>query len=79
MDQSGFAPQPYKVRSGVKGLKLLCSEDEQSRTCWIAAFRLFKVSPSWRALGGSGGYQSDAGGVLRDVRGVLVGCWEGSG
>uniref|UniRef100_A0A803XKN9 Growth factor receptor bound protein 7 n=1 Tax=Meleagris gallopavo TaxID=9103 RepID=A0A803XKN9_MELGA len=38
----GFCIKPYKVRSGVKGLKLLCSEDEQSRTCWIAAFRLFK-------------------------------------
>uniref|UniRef100_A0A8C5X911 Growth factor receptor bound protein 7 n=1 Tax=Malurus cyaneus samueli TaxID=2593467 RepID=A0A8C5X911_9PASS len=24
------------------GLKLLCSEDEQSRSCWMAAFRLFK-------------------------------------
>ncbi|XP_021233834.1 growth factor receptor-bound protein 7 isoform X7 [Numida meleagris] len=38
----GFCIKPYKVRSGVKGLKLLCSEDEQSRTCWMAAFRLFK-------------------------------------
>ncbi|KAM9657630.1 growth factor receptor-bound protein 7 [Morphnus guianensis] len=41
-DGSGLSPQPYKVRSGVKGLKLLCSEDEQSRSCWMAAFRLFK-------------------------------------
>uniref|UniRef100_A0A663E2Y0 Growth factor receptor bound protein 7 n=1 Tax=Aquila chrysaetos chrysaetos TaxID=223781 RepID=A0A663E2Y0_AQUCH len=41
----GFCIKPYKVRSGVKGLKLLCSEDEQSRSCWMAAFRLFKVSP----------------------------------
>ncbi|NWQ85928.1 GRB7 protein, partial [Burhinus bistriatus] len=39
----GFCIKPYKVRSGVKGLKLLCSEDEQSRSCWMAAFRLFKV------------------------------------
>ncbi|XP_010130045.1 PREDICTED: growth factor receptor-bound protein 7-like, partial [Buceros rhinoceros silvestris] len=38
----GFCTKPYKVRSGVKGLKLLCSEDEQSRSCWMAAFRLFK-------------------------------------
>ncbi|KAM6042646.1 growth factor receptor-bound protein 7 isoform 4-T4 [Theristicus caerulescens] len=37
-----FCIKPYKVRSGVKGLKLLCSEDEQSRSCWMAAFRLFK-------------------------------------
>ncbi|OWK54838.1 Growth factor receptor-bound protein 7 [Lonchura striata] len=27
----------------IKGLKLLCSEDEQSRSCWVAAFRLFKL------------------------------------
>ncbi|XP_074972660.1 growth factor receptor-bound protein 7 isoform X4 [Phalacrocorax aristotelis] len=38
----GFCIKPYKVRSGTKGLKLLCSEDEQSRSCWMAAFRLFK-------------------------------------
>ncbi|NWS63852.1 GRB7 protein, partial [Chunga burmeisteri] len=38
----GFCIKPYKVRSGAKGLKLLCSEDEQSRSCWMAAFRLFK-------------------------------------
>ncbi|NXX14315.1 GRB7 protein, partial [Podargus strigoides] len=38
----GFCIKPYKVRSSVKGLKLLCSEDEQSRSCWMAAFRLFK-------------------------------------
>lgn len=30
----------------MKGLKLLCSEDEQSRSCWMAAFRLFKVGPA---------------------------------
>lgn len=42
----------------MKGLKLLCSEDEQSRSCWMAAFRLFKVSPDrvlpalcWGTLG----------------------------
>ncbi|KAJ6660637.1 hypothetical protein lerEdw1_017634 [Lerista edwardsae] len=38
----GFCIKPYKLRSGSKGLKLFCSEDEQSRTCWMAAFRLFK-------------------------------------
>ncbi|NXH03617.1 GRB7 protein, partial [Loxia leucoptera] len=38
----GFCIKPHKVRSGVKGLRLLCSEDEQSRSCWMAAFRLFK-------------------------------------
>ncbi|XP_064030716.1 growth factor receptor-bound protein 7 isoform X6 [Pogoniulus pusillus] len=46
----GFCIKPYKVRSGVKGLKLLCSEDEQSRSCWMAAFRLFKRSVSDNAL-----------------------------
>ncbi|XP_066484518.1 growth factor receptor-bound protein 7 isoform X2 [Tiliqua scincoides] len=38
----GFCIKPYKLRNGSKGLKLFCSEDEQSRTCWMAAFRLFK-------------------------------------
>lgn len=34
--------QPNKLRNGHKGLRIFCSEDEQSRTCWLAAFRLFK-------------------------------------
>nr|XP_025973625.1 growth factor receptor-bound protein 7 [Dromaius novaehollandiae] len=38
----GFCIKPCKARSGTKGLKLLCSDDEQSRACWMAAFRLFK-------------------------------------
>lgn len=38
--------QPNKLRNGHKGLHIFCSEDEQSRTCWLAAFRLFKVR-SW--------------------------------
>lgn len=25
---------------------MLCAEDEQSRTCWMTAFRLLKVNPS---------------------------------
>ncbi|NXL39525.1 GRB7 protein, partial [Glaucidium brasilianum] len=50
----GFCIKPYKVRSGTKGLKLLCSEDEQSRSCWMAAFRLFKVSPSLGPRGSQG-------------------------
>lgn len=25
---------------------MLCAEDEQSRTCWMTAFRLLKVGPS---------------------------------
>lgn len=24
---------------------MLCAEDEQSRTCWMTAFRLLKVGP----------------------------------
>ena len=35
--------QPSKVRSDCKELKMLCAEDEQSRTCWMTAFRLLKV------------------------------------
>ncbi|XP_053309647.1 growth factor receptor-bound protein 7 isoform X2 [Spea bombifrons] len=38
----GFCLKPYKMRSGTKGLKILCSEDEQARTCWLTAIRLFK-------------------------------------
>ncbi|XP_040856530.1 growth factor receptor-bound protein 7 [Ochotona curzoniae] len=38
----GFCVKPNKLRNGHKGLRVFCSEDEQSRTCWLAAFRLFK-------------------------------------
>jgi hypothetical protein len=38
--------QPSKARSECKELKMLCAEDEQSRTCWTTAFRLLKVDPS---------------------------------
>uniref|UniRef100_A0A8C9P926 Growth factor receptor bound protein 7 n=1 Tax=Spermophilus dauricus TaxID=99837 RepID=A0A8C9P926_SPEDA len=37
-----LSPQPNKLRNGHKGLRIFCSEDEQSRTCWLSAFRLFK-------------------------------------
>ncbi|XP_064409319.1 growth factor receptor-bound protein 10 isoform X2 [Latimeria chalumnae] len=37
----GFCIKPNKVRNE-KELRLLCAEDEQSRTCWMTAFRLFK-------------------------------------
>uniref|UniRef100_A0A4X2K6C9 Growth factor receptor bound protein 7 n=1 Tax=Vombatus ursinus TaxID=29139 RepID=A0A4X2K6C9_VOMUR len=33
--------KPNKLRSP-KGLRVFCSEDERSRSCWVAAFRLFK-------------------------------------
>ncbi|XP_070293193.1 growth factor receptor-bound protein 10 [Salvelinus sp. IW2-2015] len=35
-------PLPSKVRSECKELRMLCAEDEQSRTCWMTAFRLLK-------------------------------------
>ncbi|KAL6489107.1 hypothetical protein MHYP_G00028480 [Metynnis hypsauchen] len=37
-----FCIKPSKVRSEQKELRMLCAEDEQSRTCWMTAFRLFK-------------------------------------
>uniref|UniRef100_A0A8C2BGA2 Growth factor receptor-bound protein 10b n=1 Tax=Cyprinus carpio TaxID=7962 RepID=A0A8C2BGA2_CYPCA len=37
-----FCIKPNKVRNEVKELRMLCAEDEQSRTCWMTAFRLFK-------------------------------------
>nr|KAF6295755.1 growth factor receptor bound protein 7 [Myotis myotis] len=38
----GFCIKPNKLRNGHKGLCIFCSEDAQSRTCWLSAFRLFK-------------------------------------
>nr|XP_040044267.1 growth factor receptor-bound protein 10-like isoform X1 [Gasterosteus aculeatus aculeatus]XP_040044269.1 growth factor receptor-bound protein 10-like isoform X1 [Gasterosteus aculeatus aculeatus] len=37
-----FCIKPSKVTSDGKELKMLCAEDEQSRTCWMTAFRLLK-------------------------------------
>ncbi|CAF99486.1 unnamed protein product, partial [Tetraodon nigroviridis] len=37
-----FCIKPSKARSDCKELKMLCAEDEQSRTCWMTAFRLLK-------------------------------------
>ncbi|XP_036000809.1 growth factor receptor-bound protein 10 isoform X2 [Fundulus heteroclitus] len=37
-----FCIKPNKARSDCKELKILCAEDEQSRTCWMTAFRLLK-------------------------------------
>ncbi|KFQ99390.1 Growth factor receptor-bound protein 10 [Nipponia nippon] len=36
------ADPPNRVRNETKELRLLCAEDEQSRTCWMTAFRLLK-------------------------------------
>uniref|UniRef100_A0A3Q3GWL4 Growth factor receptor bound protein 10 n=1 Tax=Kryptolebias marmoratus TaxID=37003 RepID=A0A3Q3GWL4_KRYMA len=38
----GFCIKPNKSRGEMKELRMLCAEDEQSRTCWMTAFRLFK-------------------------------------
>ncbi|XP_075868593.1 growth factor receptor-bound protein 10-like isoform X4 [Nelusetta ayraudi] len=38
----GFCIKPNKGRGEMKELRLLCAEDEQGRTCWMTAFRLFK-------------------------------------
>ncbi|XP_047454282.1 growth factor receptor-bound protein 10 isoform X2 [Mugil cephalus] len=37
-----FCIKPNKGRGEMKELRMLCAEDEQSRTCWMTAFRLFK-------------------------------------
>ncbi|NIG60179.1 growth factor receptor-bound proteinisoform X4 [Pontoporia blainvillei] len=38
----GFCIKPNRVRNEAKELRLLCAEDEQSRMCWMTAFRLLK-------------------------------------
>lgn len=42
--------QPNKGRGEMKELRLLCAEDEQGRTCWMTAFRLFKVTECLHVL-----------------------------
>ncbi|XP_061531236.1 growth factor receptor-bound protein 10-like isoform X3 [Phycodurus eques] len=37
-----FCIKPNKWRGESKDLRILCAEDEQGRTCWMTAFRLFK-------------------------------------
>ncbi|XP_078080409.1 growth factor receptor-bound protein 7-like [Mustelus asterias] len=39
----GFCIKFHRMGSGRNDLGALCSEDEQSRTCWMTAFRLFKL------------------------------------
>ncbi|KAM6968164.1 growth factor receptor-bound protein 10 [Aplochiton taeniatus] len=41
-----FCVKPSRGRTEVKELRMLCAEDEQSRTCWMTAFRLFKYGIS---------------------------------
>ncbi|XP_075683107.1 growth factor receptor-bound protein 10 isoform X2 [Rhinoderma darwinii] len=38
----GFCVKPNRVLTDIKELKFLCAEDEQTRTCWMTAFRLLK-------------------------------------
>ncbi|XP_058534135.1 growth factor receptor-bound protein 10 isoform X2 [Ochotona princeps] len=38
----GLCIKPNKVKTETKELRLLCAEDEQSRICWMTAFRLLK-------------------------------------
>ncbi|XP_064421442.1 growth factor receptor-bound protein 7 isoform X2 [Latimeria chalumnae] len=42
LTEFGFCIKPHKARSGTKDLKVLCTDSEQIRTCWMTAFRLFK-------------------------------------
>ncbi|KAK3525315.1 hypothetical protein QTP86_029118, partial [Hemibagrus guttatus] len=37
-----FCIKPTKGTTELKDLKMLCTEDEQSRTCWMTGFRVFK-------------------------------------
>lgn len=36
--------QPCRNPVRTQDLKILCAENEQTRTCWTSAFRLFKVN-----------------------------------
>ncbi|XP_072316219.1 growth factor receptor-bound protein 10 isoform X2 [Eucyclogobius newberryi] len=38
----GFCIKPNKCRGELKDVRMLCAEDEQGRTCWMTAFRIFK-------------------------------------
>ncbi|XP_030873848.1 growth factor receptor-bound protein 14-like isoform X1 [Leptonychotes weddellii] len=38
----GFCFKPNKA-GGPRDLKMLCAEEEQSRTCWVTAIRLLKI------------------------------------
>ncbi|KAM3929789.1 growth factor receptor-bound protein 10 isoform 1-T1 [Leptodactylus fuscus] len=38
----GFCVKPNRILTDIKELRCLCAEDEQTRTCWMTAFRLLK-------------------------------------
>uniref|UniRef100_A0A671Q2R9 Growth factor receptor bound protein 14 n=1 Tax=Sinocyclocheilus anshuiensis TaxID=1608454 RepID=A0A671Q2R9_9TELE len=46
----GFCVKASKSNSA-RDLKLLCADDEQTRTCWVTAMRLFKVRTASLSLG----------------------------
>uniref|UniRef100_A0A8C6UUE1 Growth factor receptor-bound protein 10b n=1 Tax=Neogobius melanostomus TaxID=47308 RepID=A0A8C6UUE1_9GOBI len=37
-----FCKCPNKCRGELKDMRMFCAEDEQGRTCWMTAFRIFK-------------------------------------
>ena len=39
-----FYFQPLYVVNDIRELKCLCAEDEQSRSCWVTALRIVRVS-----------------------------------
>uniref|UniRef100_A0A8C6USB7 Growth factor receptor-bound protein 10b n=1 Tax=Neogobius melanostomus TaxID=47308 RepID=A0A8C6USB7_9GOBI len=41
-DNFGFCIKPNKCRGELKDMRMFCAEDEQGRTCWMTAFRIFK-------------------------------------
>ncbi|CAN2389587.1 SH3/SH2 adaptor activity [Pristimantis euphronides] len=38
----GFCVKPNRVLTDIKELRFLCADDEQTRMCWMTAFRLLK-------------------------------------
>ncbi|MEJ1285376.1 epidermal growth factor receptor [Cricetulus griseus] len=71
----GFCVKPNKLRNGHKGLHIFCSEDEQSRTCWLTAFRLFKRSVSDNTLVAMD-FSGHAGRVIENPREALSAAME---
>ncbi|XP_059003693.1 growth factor receptor-bound protein 7 isoform X2 [Mustela lutreola] len=71
----GFCIKPNKLRNGHKGLRVFCSEDEQSRGCWLAAFRLFKRSVSDNTLVAMD-FSGHAGRVIENPREALSAALE---
>ncbi|XP_043082244.1 growth factor receptor-bound protein 10 isoform X2 [Puntigrus tetrazona] len=60
-----FCIKASKDRFRCQDLKLMCADSEQSRTCWITAFRLFKKREALRHSLPSGGHSSQLSAVHR--------------